>query len=228
MTAFATAQDLSTYLTGATLDDTDDAEFIAQADLLLGLISDDIRTMARNPIIEPEQDETIELAGTWSRDLTIPGRPVQKVDSAKVNGISVDFTFNGRDTLRIGAGTLPTVFDAYDEGPRGRVGQGAQGSSDYDLSSGHWGGPTSTVELVLKRGREKSDVPGVVKSLCLRVAGRVIGNPTGLTQETLGPYSASYGNVLTAGGTHLTRHEVKMLRTRFSRTAGTAKAKGLG
>ncbi len=227
MTRFATAEDLALYLTGAAPDSTDDAEWIAQAEIILDLVTVDIQSAARNDIVEDSPEEqTVKLAGTWSRDLELPGRPISKVVSAKVNGVSVGFTWNERTTLRIGEGTLPTVFTADDEGPDGRIGQGAQGGPEHDSSVGHWGGPASTVEVVYAPGYDASKVPGWVRSMAIRVAARTIGNPTTLTQETLGPYSASYGNTLDAGESHLTTKETKLLRRKFSRTAGTAGTRG--
>lgn len=231
MTTFATPTELAVYLTGQTPESPDDDEWVAQAELILDLVSDDIRAGARNNIAEPSPapvEETLKLAGTWGRDLEIPGAPIQQVISVEVNGTPVDYTFNDRQTLRIGAGTLPTVFTATDEGPSGNVGQGAQGSPDYDSSLGHWGGPTSTVSVELVRGYQDDKVPGFVRSMAIRVAARTIGNPTALTQETLGPYSASYGQVLAAGGSHLTDKETKLLRQKFSKTAGTIRSGSIG
>lgn len=229
MTRFATAEDLGLYLTGETPSTPDDDEWIAQAEMILDLVSDDIRSAARSEITKQGSDPhevTAKLAGTWSRDLELPGGPITSVVSVKVNGIAVGFTWNERSTLRIGEGTLPTVFTADEEGPDGRIGQGAQGGPEHDSSVGNWGGPTSTVEVVYVPGYDAAEVPGWVRSMAIRVAARTIGNPTTLTQETLGPYSASYGNTLDAGGSHLTDKETKLLRRKFSRTAGTAGTRG--
>lgn len=212
MTRFAEAQDLRTLLDGTTLDETDDAEWIAQVELLLDLISADIQTAARNRIIR--ETRTVKLAGTWSADLELPARPVVSVDSVTLNGNPLaagSFTWNERALLRSSIPSIanlgPTELDPYD--------------------GAHWGGPASTVEVVYAVGYEAADVPVSVKALALRVASRTLDNLGGVSQESLGPYSVSYGNVLDAGGSYLTDKERKLLRRRFSTTAGTNRARSI-
>ena len=210
--SFATPQELQTYLTGETLNETEDAEWIAQATLLLELISADIQSAARNRIIAGTM--TAKLAGTWSRDLILPQRPVVSVTSVALNGVTIAagaYEWNERSLIR--SGGLDTV-----NGPTGLVpGDGA-----------HWGGPASTIEVVYAYGYSAETVPTMVKSLALRVASRVIDQPGGgISQESLGPYSVSYRNTLDAGGSHVSMAEGKMLRRRFSLTAGTIHAGSL-
>ena len=215
MTAFATAQELKTYLDGGTLDGspgTDDA-WISQAELFLDLVSADIQTAARNRIIAGT-DVELKLAGTWNRDLELPLRPVTAVSSVEVNGVAIGstaFEWNERQLVRRYSG-----FGQYSDLEHLAPEDGA-----------HWGGPESTVTIVLSYGYTAETVPVVVKALALRVAARAIGNPTGVSQESLGAYSVSYGSVLTAGGSHLTDAEVKMIRKRFASTAGTITAGSL-
>jgi hypothetical protein len=212
MTAFATAQELRTFLTGETLDEEADAEWIAQAELLLELVSADIQAAARNRIIAGS--ETAKLAGTWSRDLLLPRRPVVSVTSVELNGYPIaasSFEWNERSLIR-----------------SGMLG-GIQGADHLVPGDGaHWGGPASTVDVLYAYGYEAENVPLIVKGLTLRIVGRTIDNPSGgISQESLGPYSVSYRNTLDAGGSHVTDREAKMLRRRFSTTAGTITAGSL-
>lgn len=212
MTSFATAQELRTFLTGETLDETTDAGWIAQATLLLELISADMQAAARNRIIAGT--ETAKLAGTWSRDLILPRRPVVSVTSVALNGYPIAaglYEWNERSLIL-----------------SGRFG-GVNGLDHLVPGDGaHWGGPESTVHVAYGYGYTAENVPLIVKSLGLRIAARTIDNPSGGTaQESLGPYSVSYRNTLAAGGSHVTDKEAKMLRRRFSTTAGTMTAGSL-
>lgn len=212
MTTFATAQELRTFLTGETLDETADAEWIAQAELLLELVSADIQAAARNRIIAGT--DTAKLAGTWSRDLLLPRRPVVSVTSVELNGYGIAaglYEWNERSLIRSGRFGVVNALDHL------VAGDGA-----------HWGGPASTVTVVYSYGYSAETVPLIVKSLALRIAARTIDNPSGgISQESLGPYSVSYRNTLDAGGSHVSAHEAKMLRRRFSTTAGTITAGSL-
>lgn len=203
---FATAQELQTYLTGATLDEEADAEWIAQAELLLELVSADIQTAARNRIIAGTM--TAKLAGTWSRDLLLPQRPVVSVTSVSVNGAAIAagaYEWNERSLIRTGGVDVVNGPDGF-----------------------HWGGPASTVDVAYAYGYSAETVPLIVKGLTLRVAARTIDQPGGgISQESLGPYSVSYRNTLDAGGSHVSASEGKMLRRRFSTTAGTIHAGSL-
>lgn len=209
---FATPQELRTFLTGETLDETADAEWIAQAELLLELVSADIQAAARNRIIAGS--ETAKLAGTWSRDLLLPRRPVVSVTSVELNGYGIAaglYEWNERSLIRSGRFGVVNALDHL------VAGDGA-----------HWGGPSSTVTVAYTYGYSAETVPLIVKSLALRIAARTIDNPSGgISQESLGPYSVSYRNTLDAGGSHVSAHEAKMLRRRFSTTAGTITAGSL-
>lgn len=202
---FATAQELRTYLTGETLDPVADFEWIEQAELLLDLISADIQTAARNRIVAGTT--TAALAGTWSRDLLLPRRPVVSVTSVGLNGYPIAgaaYTWNERNLIRSGKYGLDGIVNLT-------AGDGS-----------HWGGPASTVAVVYNYGYTAETVPLSVKSLALRIAARTLDQPGGgISQESLGPYSVSYRNTLDAGGSHVTDREAKALRRRFSHTAGT-------
>lgn len=215
MTAFATAQELRTYLDGSTLATSPgvDDEWIAQAEMILDMIGADIQSAARNRIIEGTT--TAKLPGTWSRDLELPRRPIVSITSAEINGVvlaATGYEWNERSILRRWRFALGALEESEPPTPH---------------DGAHWGGPGSTVTVVYSHGYSAETVPDEVKSLSLRVASRTIQNAGGVTQETLGPYSVSYGNVLAAGGTHLTDKEVRTLRRRFGRTTGTQTAGSL-
>lgn len=202
MTAFASPQELRTYLDGSTLDEDADAEWIAQATLLISLVSADIQSAARNRLIEGTV--TAKLAGVWSEYLELPRRPILSVDAVSVNGQAISaggYSWNERSLIRGGA----------------RI-------ANYDASGTRWGGPAATVEVTYDYGYEAAEVPELVKSLTLRAAARSMQNPTGVAQESLGPWSVSFGSSsqrMAENGSHLTEAEVKMLRRKFSRTAGS-------
>lgn len=212
MTSFATAQELRTLMTGETLDEEADAEWIAQAEALLELVSGDIQTAARNRIVAGE--ETALLAGTWNRDLELPRRPVVSVTSVVLNGQTLapaTFEWNDRQLLRR-YHDFGRYFDADHLAP-----------SD----GAHWGGPASAVAVTYAYGYDSDEVPSFVKSLTLRAAARNIGNAAQITQESLGPYSVTYAARTAEDGSYLTNREVRMLRRRFSRTGGTLPARSL-
>ena len=200
-------------LDGTTLDVVADAEWIAQADALLTYVSADMQVAARNRIIRTT-DATAKLAGTWNRDLLLPQRPVVSVTSVSLNGNAIalpDYTWNDRYLLRR-YGRFGTYADLEHLAPH---------------DGAHWGGPDSTVEVVYTFGYEAASVPTWIKAMCLRVASRAITNPEQVSQESLGAYSVSYGSRMADGGTWVTKTEAKLLRSRLSHTAGTAKAGSL-
>ncbi len=92
-------------------------------------------------------------------------------------------------------------------------------------SGGHWGGPASTISVTYAWGQE--DVPPFLRSLSIRTAARVIGNPAGLTQESLAVYSATYASSGDSDGSHLRAADRLRLRKMFARTGGTITAGGL-
>jgi len=217
MTMFATAADLAILL--GVVDP--DAAWTAQADLFLTLIGDDIESAAGSKIIAGTG--THLLAGTWSTDLELPNRPISSVSAVTLNGTVVgagEFTWNNRDLLRRGSrfGDLDGS-DLLDD-------WNALGMQGAGWSSGaHWGGPSSTVAVTYAWGYAAAAVPGVLRSLSLRVASRAIGNPTGVSSEQLGVYSVQYGqngkNGAGAGSSYLNAAEAKMLRKKFGTTSGT-------
>ncbi len=210
---------LATYFNGTT--DLDDLtpEWIAQATILLDMISADIEAAAGVPI--ETGAGTILLAGTWSRDLELPAGPIRDVSAVALNGVTLDqsgWYFNDRNLVRRGvnAATLLTDDLDTDDGHR----QGAH--SRPGLS---WGGPAATVAVELGWGFEEP--PGFLQSLALRIAARTFGNVGQITQETLAVYSVSYGaSTNTNDGSHVTNSERRRLRKILNRTGGTITAGG--
>lgn len=217
---FVSALELATYFNGTT--DVADltAEWIAQADLLLQMISADVEAAAGVPI--EAGSVTVLLAGTWSRDLELPAGPIASVSAVTVNGISVEpagYYWNDRALLRRGMHAADVLDDDADDWPSS--GQGASSRAGRG-----WGGPAATVAAELTVGFA-APVPDFVRSLVLRIAARTFGNVGQITQETLAVYSVSYGaSTNTNDGSHVTKAERKRLRKMLNRTGGTITATG--
>ncbi len=217
---FVSALELATYFNGTT--DVADltAEWIAQADLLLQMISADVEAAAGVPI--EAGSVTVLLAGTWSRDLELPAGPIASVSAVTVNGISVEpagYYWNDRALLRRGMHAADVLDDDADDWPSS--GQGASSRSGRG-----WGGPAATVAAELSVGFA-APVPDFIRSLVLRIAARTFGNVGQITQETLAVYSVSYGaSTNTNDGSHVTKAERKRLRKMLNRTGGTISAGG--
>lgn len=219
MTSFATAADLGIYLKG---DAAQSAPWLAQASLLLELISADIQAAA-GQLIEAGEGTHL-LAGTWDRDLELPQRPALSVSAVSVNGSALDsaaYTWNSRQLVRRGGAAFTEQSIDY---PGDWAELGMQGAGW--ISGGHWGGPDSTISVTYAWGRV--EVPGFVRSLALRVAGRTIENPSSVSSEQLGAYSVQYGKASAEGASHLNAAEITMLRKRLGRTGGTIAPVGIG
>jgi hypothetical protein len=215
MTAFATSEDLATLLGIVDPDET----WTAQADLFLDLIGADIEAAAGAKIVAGSG--TLLLAGSWSQDLELPNRPISSVGAVLLNGVAVgssEFSWNERSLLRKGAAMFGVVDDFDFVEDWNALGMQGAGWS----TGGHWGGPSSTVAVTYAWGYAAEDVPPVLRSLSLRVASRVIGNPTGVSSEQLGVYSVQYGKAGAGdGSSYLNMHETRMLRKKFGTTGGT-------
>lgn len=217
---FVSALELATYFNGTTELADLTPEWIAQANLLLEMISADVEAAAGVPI--EAYSSTVLLAGTWSRDLDLPAGPISTVSAVSVNGIALDpsgYYFNERNTLRREVNALDLLdedaddADAHQQGASSRSGRG-------------WGGPAATVAVELAGGFD-DPVPDFIRSLVLRIAARTFGNVGQITQETLAVYSISYGaSTNTNDGSHVTNSERKRLRKMLNRTGGTITATG--
>lgn len=219
MTTFVSPLELATYFNGTT--DLADLtpEWIAQAQILLEMISADVEAAAGIPI--DAGSGTVLLAGTWSRDLQLPAGPIRAVSAVTVNGSpipSAGWYFNDRSLLRRGVTSLDLDSDSDDDDDP------EQGAARR--SGGTWGGPAATVAVEVSWGFD-APVPDFIRSLVFRIAARTFGNVAQVTQESLAVYSVSYGaSTNTNDGSHVTRAERKRLRKMLNRTGGTISAGG--
>lgn len=214
MTSYASPLELSTYLTGNTDLGALSAEWVAQATLLLEMISEDIDAAGGVPL--EAGSATLALAGTWSRDLELPVGPIRAINAVTVDGIAqgaATYWWNDRHLIRRGWSPLADEVDD-DDYAVGRRPMGAQHRTGVS-----WHSPASTVLIDLDYGFD--DVPGFVQSLALRVAARTIGNPTNVTQESLAVYSVTYGQSRSDQGSHLTERERVRLRQLLRARGGT-------
>lgn len=206
-TQFVSALELATYFNGTTELGDLTADWIAQADLLLQMISADIEDAAGVRIEASRR--TVLLAGTWARDLELPGGVIRDVHAVTVNGVALEaagWTWNDRRLLRRGA-TFGGIANADD--PAG-------------LS---WGGPATTIAVELSDGL--TVVPEIVRALTFRIAARTFGNVSDITQESLAIYSVTYTQSRNgADGSHVRAAERSRLRRCFNRTGGTIVATG--
>jgi hypothetical protein len=205
VTTFATPDEVSIYLGRGPLprgDGVSNQAELEQWALLIELVSADVQIAAGREILAGTG--THLLAGTWGSDLVLPQTPVTSVTSVSVNGVALgsgDYAWNSRALLRRGG--------TFDE-------------AGADPGSATWGGPSSTISVTYAWGEEA--VPTWAKSVTLRAIARVVGNPSQVTQESLGVYSATYAQV-TGDGSHITRAERKYLRRIGGRVAGTLEAR---
>lgn len=222
---FVSALELATYFNGTTDIAELEPEWIAQADILLQMISADIEAAAGCTF--DAGSRTAVLAGSWSRDLELPAGPVSAITAVSLNGTSIgaaDYVYNDRGMIRRGA---LEAWDASEEdyaddwSALGRQGAGWR-------SGTHWGGPFSTI--LVAYSSSFAEIPAVVRSLVYRIAARTFGNVANVTQESLAIYSVTYGGNRSGGpddsGSHVTKAERKRLRSMFNRTAGTFQTAG--
>lgn len=207
-TQFVTALELATYFNGTTDAGELSPEFIAQANILLQMISADVQAAAGVKLTEGSG--SVVLPGTWSRDLALPAGPVRDVDAVVVNGSSIpssSWAWNSRSIVRRGGSPI-FGLDA-DEADAGLSPLSRQGAGHR--SGLTWGGPVATISVHYSWGY--AVVPDVVKSLVLRIAARTFGNVAGVTQESLAVYSVTYGaSSANEGGSHVSDKERKRLR----------------
>lgn len=211
---FVSALELATYFDGTTDESALTAEWIAQANLLMQMISADIETAAGVKI--DAGSGTVRIAGTWSRELELPSGPVRSVSSVSVNGIALDaagWYWNDRALLLRGTNPLDMIDVDSDPSPLSR--QGA-----HSRSGRSWGGPNATIGINYAWGFV--EVPDFLRSLTLRIAARTFGNVQQITQESLAIYSVSYGQSSNVNdGSHVTDKERKRLRKILNRAGGT-------
>lgn len=205
MSQFVSALELATFFNGTTDLAELTPEFIAQADLLLEMISADVEAAAGVPI--DAGSGTVLLPGTWSRDLDLGHGNIRAVTAVTVNGAAVSsdgWWWNERHLVRRGG---DFGFDGDCDADWSALGMQGAGWR----SGSHWGGPASTVAVEEAWGF--AAVPGIVRSLVLRIAARTFGNVAQITQESLAVYSVSYGQTSNVNdGSHVTNAERHRLR----------------
>lgn len=215
--AYVSALELGTYLRGVVDVDELDAEWIAQAEILLEMISADVEEAAGVPI--EAGSGTVLLPGTWSRDLQLPAGPVRSISSVSINGNALsagEYVWNDRSLLRRASGDGVSSLSEEDLSVEWSM-FGLGGASWR--SGHHWGGPASTIRLNYSWGFD--EVPGVVRALTLRIAARTIGNVPDVTQESLASYSVTYSSSARFSGSHVSDGERRRLRRMFGSSGGT-------
>lgn len=150
-----------------------------------------------------QRTSTIEVPGVWSHRLKIGRRPLTAVTSATIDGsaIDVDNLTVHRSGVIVRRRIGDTTFIGW-----------------TDVAGPHWGGPDVTVGLEIEHGWPRADVPEWLVDLAADLARRAATNPTGVTQESVGSYSVSYGDQ--GAAVRLTRVERMYLRRRFGLGVG--------
>jgi hypothetical protein len=176
--ALATTDDLASLL-GREFTDAEET----QAEAAIRLASAAVSAYLPDVALEPGEDVTVRLRGTWSRDLRLPRRPVLNVSAVTINGDELDgntgWSWIGGDSIRRGSWYPEQDYAGWD------VTQGAAPGPAF-----HWGGPTAVVEVTYSYGVET--VPPAVWMVVVQVAKRLFLNPEGVRQESLGGYAVTY------------------------------------
>jgi hypothetical protein len=160
--------------------------------------------------------ETVDIPGTWSEDLELPGRPIVSVGDVRLNGRLLDpslYSYNQRQLLR--RATDEDLFDtSWDE-----LGANPLGGARARLRPLHWGGPASTVRVTYTHGYASEDIPPLIKYTAIDIAARAFVSPVAVKQESLGTYSVTYLDRANGEGSgiQMTETEAKMLRSIFRR-----------
>ena len=173
--SFATLDDLQVFLNK----NLSDGE-IAQAQMFLDAATAAIKAEAAQSF--ERATTTALLAGTWGTELELPERPVIAVTSVALNGVTItpgNYEWNSRSLLRRGPLVLEDLDSIWSHYPGARFG-----------GVGHWGGPSSTIEVVYEHGFET--IPQDLWLLCLQIASRTMLNPGGVQSETIAGYSVRY------------------------------------
>lgn len=160
--------------------------------------------------------ETVDIPGTWSEDLDLPGRPIISVGDVRLNDRLLDpslYSWNRRNLLR--RATDEDLFDtSWDE-----LGANPLGGARARLRPLHWGGPASTVRVTYTHGYQANSIPPLLKYIAIDVVGRAFISPVAIKQETLGPYSVTYSDRANGEGSgiQVTEAEMRQLRGLFRR-----------
>jgi hypothetical protein len=149
-----------------------------------------------------QQESTLELPGNWSHRMKVHRRPLTAVTAATIDGLELDVSkltvMRSGVIVRRRFATITPWSDA--------------------IGQPHWGGPDVIVELTIEHGFDNGTAPGWLVDLAATMARRAATNPTGVTQESVGSYSVSYGDA--GSSVRMTRAERLHLRRRFGLGVG--------
>lgn len=166
----------------------------SRATLLLETASAQVDRWCNLHEFERTVDDQVDLTGTHSNRLELPGRPVDSVTSVMIDGTTVtDYTHVN--------GVLWRGTSAWDPNAK--------------TNTGSWGGPDSLVAVTYTHGF--AVVPDDVKGVVLEVAARAWNSGAGVAQESVGSYSVTYTRE--ASGVQLLESERDRLSP-YRRTAG--------
>lgn len=141
--------------------------------------------------IAPERDDTFTLDGSGGPSMVLPTLHLTAVITVTENGTVLDPSVPDYQWSAAGVLTRfrwadwqwfdPTVFDSYGAGPSA------------------W--PFAAQSVVVEVTHGYPVVPPDVTSVVQRVAQRLVDNPSGLIQQTVGPFHDQYGtsDLLTPG-----------------------------
>lgn len=206
MTQFASHDDLANRL-GLTLTPAEQT----RADSLLTLASDLIADEAKQKI-GLVSGEVLTMPGTIEESILLPERPVVSVESVALDG---DALVEGTDWY-LKNDAIHRLAVVFTQG----LGM-ARLDAPYLLGSGiGFGWESQTLEITYTHGY--SEIPGIVKAICLEAVVRVWVNPGSVARETVGNTSTVYDNMrFSPTGLLLTADERNRLR-RFFGTKATS------
>lgn len=181
--AYATSDDLATYMTGTTVDP-------GQATLVLQLVSDEIDGyLGRSLTQQTYTDLLLDGPVPGSSTLVLPGYPVASIDALSVMqtlGVWTDLT-SGADYLWSTNGIVTRIDSCY--------------TPDSAVAP-FWPRYPQSIRTTLTAGYAPDDMPGTVRAVCLSAGARIMANPAGLQSERIGSYEVRYGSATqdAAGG----------------------------
>lgn len=184
--ALATLADLAAII-GVPVDDLDQD----RATLMLELASDLVRDEVTQRL-DYVADDTIDLPGSGTAVLLLPELPVTEVTLVTLVGE------NGTDDVDLIAQPAAGAGYRAELGPDGRQGILRRG--------GCWL-RRAPVRVVYSHGYALESMPGGIRYAVANAAARGMVSPTGVKQETVGRYSATY----TEAGLFLTDHDRTLL-----------------
>lgn len=134
--------------------------------------------------IAPERDEELHLDGPGGRVLVLPSLYVSAISEVTENGVILD---PATDYEWSGSGYICRTGSTWASW------ENPQAYSTY-RGVGWWATGPRSITVTLTHGYP--DVPPDVTAVVQAVASRMAGNPSGLTQQTVGPFTEVYGSSL--------------------------------